>query len=177
MKQSPNNQKSKLRISLTAMAVIALVAIAFFVFVPRNVKNSGSAIVPKKEAVSQEPAISEDSILEEKKKDFERMEEDYEKERERFAKVLNGASDEELFVVLNYAIAQRYVPNRVVDPYGYMFVGITNLHRSYVVYRKISDRKDMLRKIYPDLKVLDEYIFWEGKLANLILILLFQRLF
>lgn len=27
-----------------------------------------------------------------------------------------------------------------------------------MVYRNLSDRKDLLKKIYPDLKVLDEYV-------------------
>ena len=154
------NRKRKLRISLIAMAVISLVAIAFFVFVPRNVKNSGRAIVPKEEAISLKPAISEDSIMEEKKKGVERMREDYEKERERFDKVLDEASDEELFVVLNYAIAQRYVPNRVIDPFHDMFVMVGCWQRSLMVYNNLSDRKDLLKKIYPDLKVLDEYVNW-----------------
>ena len=40
------------------------------------------------------------------------------KEQFRFAKVLSEASDEELFIVLNYAIAQHYVPNREIDPFS-----------------------------------------------------------
>jgi flagellar basal body-associated protein FliL len=84
----------------------------------------------------------------------------YEKERNRFDEVLQQASDEELFVVLKYAIANQYVPNRDVDPYGYVFVGITSLHRSYLIYEKLSSRKDLLSKIYPDVQVLDEYVHW-----------------
>lgn len=85
---------------------------------------------------------------------------EYVRELERFYKVLHRASDKELFIVLKYAIAHRYVPNRDIDPYGYVFVGITPLHRTFLIYDKLSDRKDLLQKIYPDVKVLGEYIHW-----------------
>jgi hypothetical protein len=84
----------------------------------------------------------------------------YEKEQARFAKVLSEASDEELFIVLNYAIAQHYVPNREIDPFHNMFVMVGHWQRSLMVYNNLSDRKDLLKKIYPDLKVLDEYVKW-----------------
>lgn len=84
----------------------------------------------------------------------------YAKEQARFAKVLSEASDEELFIVLNYAIAQHYVPNREIDPFHNMFVMVGCWKRSLKVYRNLSDRKDLLKKIYPDLKVLDEYVNW-----------------
>lgn len=84
----------------------------------------------------------------------------YAKEQARFAKVLSEASDEELFIVLNYAIAQHYVPNREIDPFHNMFVMVGCWQRSLMVYNNLSDRKDLLKKIYPDLKVLDEYLKW-----------------
>ena len=84
----------------------------------------------------------------------------YAKEQARFAKVLSEASDEELFIVLNYAIAQHYVPNREIDPFHNMFVMVGCWKRSLMVYDNLSDRKDLLKKIYPDLKVLDEYVKW-----------------
>ena len=31
-----------------------------------------------------------------------------------------------------------------------------------MVYDKLSGRKDLLRKIYPDLKALDDYLRWNG---------------
>ena len=80
MEPSPQNQKRKLRISLTAMAVTVLAAIAFFVLVSKSIT-------------------------------------DFRIEQARFAKVLKEASDEELFTVLNYAIASHYVPNRDIDPF------------------------------------------------------------
>lgn len=84
----------------------------------------------------------------------------YEKEQARFAKVLSEASDEELFVVLNYAIAQHYVPNMDIDPYFNSHVMVGCWKRSLMVYNNLSSREDLLRKIYPDLKVLDEYVNW-----------------
>lgn len=88
------------------------------------------------------------------------MRDGYEKEQVRFAKVLREASDEELFVVLNYAIANHFVPNMDIDPFFNMHVMVGCWQRSLMVYRNLSDRKDLLKKIYPDLKVLDEYINW-----------------
>jgi hypothetical protein len=84
----------------------------------------------------------------------------YGKEQARFAKVLKEASDEELFVVLNYAIANHYVPNRDVDPFFNMHVMVGSWQRSLMVYRNLTDRKDLLKKIYPNLKVLEEYVKW-----------------
>ena len=161
MKPSWKKQKSPLRIAIIVAAILAMLALAFFVFFPRY--RPANKTVPNKDValaktiVKEEPAISEDSI----RREMERERERYAKEQARFAKVLKEASDEELFVMLNYAIVQHYVPNyKVIDPYGYVFVGVTKLHRSYLVYEKLSGRKDLLRKIYPDLKVLDEYVNW-----------------
>ena len=84
----------------------------------------------------------------------------YAKEQARFAKVLKEASDEELFVVLNYAIANHFVPNRDIDPYYDIHVMVGCWKRSLMVYNNLSGRKDLLRKIYPDLDVLDEYVNW-----------------
>lgn len=74
--------------------------------------------------------------------------------------MLKEASDEELFVMLNYAIAHHYVPNREIDPFYNMHVMVGCWQRSLMVYNNLSGRKDLLRKIYPDLKVLDEYVNW-----------------
>ena len=84
----------------------------------------------------------------------------YAKEQARFAKVLSEASDEELFIVLNYAIAQHYVPNKNIDPFYNKHVMVGCWQRSLMVYNNLSNRKDLLKKIYPDLKVLDEYVKW-----------------
>lgn len=93
-------------------------------------------------------------------RELEREREGYAKEQARFAKVISEASDEELFIVLNYAIANHYVPNRDIDPFYNMFVMVGHWQRSLMVYNNLSDRKDLLKKIYPDLKVLDEYVKW-----------------
>ena len=85
----------------------------------------------------------------------------YKQEIERFSKVLEQASDDELFIVLKYAIAHRYVPNREVDPFYDMYVMTGLWQRSLKVYEKLSDRKDLLIQIYPDLETLDNYIKWE----------------
>ena len=110
----------------------------------------------EKPIVKEDPAVSEDSI----RREMEREREMYAKEQARFAKVLKEASDEELFVVLNYAIANHFVPNREIDPFYNMHVMVGCWQRSLMVYNNLSGRKDLLRKIYPDLKVLDEYVNW-----------------
>lgn len=84
----------------------------------------------------------------------------YEQERDRFAKVLSEASDEELFIVLKYAVAHHYVPNMFVDPFHDMYVMVGCWQRSLMIYEKLLDRKDLLQQIYPDLEVLDEYVNW-----------------
>ena len=178
MEPSSNKQKRKLRISLTAMALIALAAIAFFVFVPKDSTDTEDIIIPKEvnnvktvdiqkdsvssqeEVVAEEDDIIKDSIRREEKHDLDRMREGYGKEQARFAKMLKEASDEELFTVLNYAIANHYVPNRDIDPFFNVHVMVGCWQRSLMVYRNLSDRKDLLKKIYPDLKVLDEYVNW-----------------
>ena len=109
-----------------------------------------------KTIVKEDPSVSEDSI----RREMERERERYAKEQARFAKVLKEASDEELFVMLNYAIAHHYVPNREIDPFYNMHVMVGCWQRSLMVYNNLSGRKDLLKKIYPDLKVLDEYVNW-----------------
>lgn len=47
--------------------------------------------------------------------------ENYIAEQNRFSQVLQNASDDELFIVLKYAIAHRYVPNSALDPYYDMY--------------------------------------------------------
>lgn len=89
-----------------------------------------------------------------------RMRAGYAKEQTRFAKVLKEASDEELFVVLNYAIAHHYMQNSDIDPYYNIHVMVGCWKRSLMVYNNLSGRKDLLQKIYPDLKVLEEYVNW-----------------
>ncbi len=84
--------------------------------------------------------------------------ENIEKEQARFAEVLRQASDEELFIVLKYAIAHHYVPTRDIDPYSNVFAGVWSWHRTKMVYDKLTRRPDLLRKIYPDLVVLRDYV-------------------
>lgn len=166
MELSSKKRKRTLRIVIIAVAVLGLIALAFSMLAPRNESNPKDIVIPKKDTVSakavvmEDPAISEDSIRREIEREKEREREGYAKELERFDEVLQQASDEELFVVLKYAIANQYVPNRDVDPYGYVFAGITSLHRSYLIYEKLSSRKDLLSKIYPNVQVLDEYVHW-----------------
>ena len=166
MKPSLKTQKA-LHIAVTATVVLALLVIAFFVLAPKKAQKSEIVATPKVEAVSKRSTISEDSIMRERDsikreniRELERMREGYAKEQERFAKVLKDASDEELFAVLNYAIAHHYVPNRDIDPFYNMHVMVGCWQRSLMIYNNLSGRKDLLRKIYPDLKVLDEYVNW-----------------
>ena len=140
------------------------------VFSPSKDPKTKKVATPKVEAVSKGPTISEDSLKREWEREdsikrewvreLEREREGYAKEQARFAKVISEASDEELFIVLNYAIAQQYVPNKEIDPFHNMFVMVGHWQRSLMVYNNLSDRKDLLKKIYPDLKVLDEYVHW-----------------
>lgn len=156
---SPNNQKHKLHIAITVTTALTFFKV-LLVFIPPKAPKTKVVAVPKVEAVSKAPTIPEDSLKREREREIEREKEGYAKEQARFAKVLKEASDKELFVVLNYAIAQRYVPNRVIDPFHDMFVMVGCWQRSLMVYNNLLDRKDLLKKIYPDLKVLDEYVNW-----------------
>lgn len=83
----------------------------------------------------------------------------YQREKERFEKVLQQASDEELLLVLKFAIIHHHVPNTWdIDPYFNVAVGVGEWYRSLKVYDKLKNRTDLLQHIYPDLKVLDDYI-------------------
>lgn len=181
MEPSTKNGKHTLRIAIIVATVLVLIVVAFIMFTSTNESKPGNNVITKKDTISsktivkEDPAISEDSTNQEelnKRKDSIWWETEnggkwlcdrdkgYAKEQARFAKVLNEASDEELFVVLNYAIAQHYVPNRDIDPFYSMGVMVGCWQRTLIVYRNLSDRKDLLKKIYPDLKVLDEYVNW-----------------
>ena len=160
MEPSTKKQNRKLCIAIIVAAILAMLALAFFVFFPRyrpaNKTVPNKDVASAKTIVKEDPAISEDSI----RREWERERERYAKEQARFAKVLKDASDEELFAVLSYAIAHHYVPNREIDPFYNMHVMVGCWQRSLMVYNNLSGRKDLLRKIYPDLKVLDEYVNW-----------------
>lgn len=156
MNSSSNKQKRKLQIAIIALAVLALAAIKLFVLIPRKAAKPETVVAPKATIVSKGSTTSKDPI----EWDRDSMMKAYEKEQARFAKVLSEASDEELFVVLNFAIAHQYVPNRTIDLFHDMFVMVGHWQRSLMVYNNLSDRKDLLKKIYPDLKVLDEYVKW-----------------
>ena len=166
MKPSSKKQKSTLRIAIIVSAVLALIVAAFFMFSSTNKSKPGQTVITKKDAISsktivkEDPAISKDSIKREWERELEQEREGYAKEQARFAKVLKEASDEELFIVLNYAIANHYVPNMDIDPFYNVHVMVGHWQRSLMVYNNLSDRKDLLKKIYPDLKVLDEYVKW-----------------
>lgn len=161
MNRQNKNQKKPLRIAIIAAFVLALAAITLLVLAPRNNSNSADAVIPidtisEEATVMEEVTVSEDSIIMEKG----RRKDGYEKERERFDKVLDEASDEELFLVLKYAIANHYVPNRDVDPFFDLYVMVGCWQRSLKIYDKLLGRKDLLQQIYPDLEVLDEYVKW-----------------
>ena len=170
MESSLTSKKRKLRIAITATVVLALLVIAFLVLSPRKAPKPKIVTTLKVETVSKGHTISEDSLKREWEREdsikrewvreLEREKEGYAKEQARFAKVLSEASDEELFIVLNYAIANHYVPNKNIDPFYNKHVMVGHWQRSLMVYNNLSDRKDLLKKIYPDLKVLDEYVKW-----------------
>ena len=155
-----------MRIAITVATVLALIVAAFLMFSSTNESKPGNTVITKKDAVSAKTivkeghTISEYSLKREWEREIEQEREGYAKEQARFAKVLSEASDEELFIVLNYAIANHYVPNMDIDPFYNVHVMVGHWQRSLMVYNNLSDRKDLLKKIYPDLKVLDEYVHW-----------------
>lgn len=87
-------------------------------------------------------------------------------EQERFTDMLVDAEDVELFAVLRFAIMNRYVPNEEGEPYQEPYVMVSPWERTRLVHRRLSDRPDMLRQIYPDLKVLSEYIDWGSQMGS-----------
>lgn len=84
----------------------------------------------------------------------------YGAERKRFDSLLSNATDEELVVVLRYAISHRYVHNRDVDPYHNKHVMCTPWKRSQRIFNEIADRHDLLQQIYPDVYILKDYLQW-----------------
>lgn len=84
----------------------------------------------------------------------------YGAERKRFDSLLSNATDEELVVVLRYAISRRYVHNRDVDPYHNKHVMCTPWKRSQRIFNEIADRHDLLQQIYPDVYILKDYLRW-----------------
>ena len=156
--------KTLLRISL--IAAIALTINACGSKTPSQTTNHQPEQVTEKLGQSEaekpndteEVTISEDSIRREMEQKREREREGYAKEQERFEKVLNEASDKELLIVLKYAIIHHYVPTCDVDPYFYVFAGVGSWHRTKMIYDKLSRRPDLLRKIYPNLGILGDYV-------------------
>ena len=106
------------------------------------------------------------SLMVEKSKNTERpiQEEEYydgySAECQRFDSLLSNATDEELVVVLRYAISRRYVHNRHVDPYHNKHVMCEPWKRSKRIFNKIADRHDLLQQIYPDVYILKDYLQW-----------------
>ena len=106
------------------------------------------------------------SLMVEKSKNTDRpiQEEEYYggygAECQRFDSLLSNATDEELVVVLRYAISHRYVHNRHVDPYHNKHVMCEPWKRSKRIFNKIADRHDLLQQIYPDVYMLKDYLRW-----------------
>lgn len=84
----------------------------------------------------------------------------YRAECQRFNFLLSNATDEELVVVLRYAISHRYIPNKDVDSYHNMHVMCGTWKRSEMIFNKIADRHDLLQQIYPDVYMLKDYLQW-----------------
>lgn len=97
--------------------------------------------------------------IEEQKREKEERE-IYEEERERFDQVLESAPDEELFIVLQYAIVDEIVPTFEIDPYYYIYTGVTPWFRTLRIYDKLAEnREDLLQQIYPDVEALGDYVY------------------
>ena len=125
---------------------------------PEQVIEKPSQSEAEKPNDTEKVTISEDSIRKEMEREQERRREGYAKELERFETVLNEASDKELLIVLKYAIIHHYVPTYDVDPYFNVFAGVGSWHRTKMIYDKLSRRPDLLRKIYPNLGILRDYV-------------------
>ena len=106
------------------------------------------------------------SLMVEKSKDTdcpiqeEKYYDGYSAECQRFDSLLSNAIDEELVVVLRYAISRRYVHNRNIDPYYNKYVMCEPWKRSERIFNKIADRHDLLQQIYPDVYMLKDYLRW-----------------
>ena len=106
------------------------------------------------------------SLMVEKSKNTDRpiQEEEYYDgygaECQRFDSLLSNAIDEELVVVLRYAISRRYVHNRNIDPYYNKYVMCEPWKRSERIFNKIADQHDLLQQIYPDVYMLKDYLRW-----------------
>ena len=106
------------------------------------------------------------SLMVEKSKNTDRpiQEEEYYggygAECQRFDSLLSNTTDEELVVVLRYAISRHYVHNRHVDPYHNKHVMCDPWKRSKRIFNKIADRHDLLQQIYPEVYMLKDYLRW-----------------
>lgn len=125
---------------------------------PKQVTEKPGRSEAEKPNVTEKVTISEDSIRREMEREQEQRREGYAKEQERFEKVLNEAADKELLIVLKYAIIHHYVPTYDVDPYYNVLAGVGSWHRTKMIYDKLSRRPDLLRKIYPNLGILRDYV-------------------
>lgn len=161
MKPFQSKQKKLLRIVLIAAIVLALATIAIYVLVaaPRKAPEPQAPNIPEQESVTEKPKVPKVSMVWDKETENSQLLKSLYMEEERFEKVLQQASDEELLIVLKYAIIHHHVPNSWhIDPYLDVNAGVGDWHRSLLVYDKLKGRQDLLHQIYPDLKVLDDYI-------------------
>lgn len=87
-----------------------------------------------------------------------REEKAYQAEIARFNHVINEASDEELFLMLRTAISSGFVPLLTTDPDSEIHNAVGTWYRTGLIYKRLSERKDLLSQIYPDLERLHEYM-------------------
>ena len=55
------------------------------------------------------------------------------------------------------------MPNDEIDPFHDVFVMTSDWQRSLMIYKKLKNRKDLLKKIYLDLNALDKYVTCSGR--------------
>lgn len=79
-------------------------------------------------------------------------------ESERFDSLLAEAPDEELFLVLRYALYYDYVPTGDIDPYENISCSLGRWYRTVAVFERLENRKDLLTQIYPDFRDLEMYV-------------------
>lgn len=87
----------------------------------------------------------------------------YEEEQERFEKVLQTAPDEELLLMLRFAIYRGYVPTSDIDPYYDIYARNSYFHRTKRIYDTLCERNPaLLRTICSDSEMLREYVYGCG---------------
>ncbi len=92
--------------------------------------------------------------------DLEKERKRVEEEQKRFEEVLQSAPDEELLLMLRFAIYRGYVPTGDPDPYENINAEIGTFHRTGRIYETLCDRNPaLLHTICSDSLMLEAYVY------------------